>query len=129
MYREPATGKFSILGAFDRIFGRKFPAQHGPFGAYFAVTELKGKYDFSLRIVLAEDDQTKIFEYGMHVECDDPFQVVEFGGNFPPIEFPEPGDYRLQLYAGDEPLGERRILVLPAPESPDVSQASSENQE
>ena len=46
------------------------------------------------------------------LDFEDPRAVAEAALVFQKVEFPEAGEYRVQLYAGDEPLLERRILLV-----------------
>jgi hypothetical protein len=44
----------------------------------------------------------------------DPLVVLEVVFTQARVVFPEPGEYRLQLFAAGEPLLERRLQVFPA---------------
>ena len=43
----------------------------------------------------------------------DPIDEVEIAFGLVKLVFPDPGDYRVQLYADGQFLGERRFLVIP----------------
>ena len=67
-------------------------------------------------------DETRlpVVDYETVVNFQDPTEDVEIGFILPDLVFPEPGDYRLQLWSGGQLLRERRFLVIPLenPEQP-----------
>lgn len=117
MHRDPATGKFNLLGTFSTLGAQRFPA-NVRFCIYFAVTDGLGKTQISLRIVDAEPNvvaeprdpvftsPSTDFDFG-----EDPLMVWEsmvlFTG-----QLPKAGLYHCDLYANDELLMSRRLLVV-----------------
>ncbi|HET6162840.1 MAG TPA: hypothetical protein VFG37_04190 [Planctomycetota bacterium] len=45
----------------------------------------------------------------------DPREVIRLILYLSPIDFPEPGEYRIMLVVGEVVLAERRILAMPVP--------------
>ena len=120
IWRDPGTGKRTILGCFSVIFAKTFPAAHAMMAVYVAITDGRGKVPIVLKIVTAMDDQedeTVLIEATSEVEFSDPRTVVELDLHFGNLVFPKPGEYRFQLYAANEFLMERRLVVVQLPES------------
>jgi len=46
------------------------------------------------------------------VVFEDPRAVLELALHLQNVTFPEPGEYRLQLFSGSTPLMERRLVLL-----------------
>lgn len=111
IYREPTTGKPSLLGCFSVINAREFPATHPLISVYGAITDGRGRVQIKLRLTDVDDEREPIFEFTSEVEFIDPRSIQELVAGFVGVTFPEPGEYRLQLLANNEPLLERRIVL------------------
>jgi hypothetical protein len=111
-HRDGATGKFSLLGTFNAIAARSFPHVHPCMAVYLALTDGRGKTPLTLRLIDADEEEAPIFQIQATVDFPDPLQMVEVAFSCPRLEFRHAGEYRLQLFAGDEPLMERRLLVM-----------------
>ncbi len=111
-WRDPGSGKFTILGTYSTIGAMAFPAQHRALCVYFAMTDGRGSVPIKVRLVDANEELPPIFEAENPMEFTDPRAVHEgviVIGN--PV-FPAPGEYRLQLFGGTEPMMERRVLLV-----------------
>jgi hypothetical protein len=120
IWRDPGSGKRTILGTFSDLVAAKFPATHPQLAVYVVLTDIHGKMSIRLRLIDAEENAPHIFEGTCEVECPDPRCLVEVDYLHSQPVFPHPGEYRLQLFANHEFLMERRIcarkiepLVLP----------------
>jgi uncharacterized protein DUF6941 len=116
--RDMASGKFYIQGTYSIVSVPEFPWRHGPIMVYIAITNGHGKTPMKVRIVDVDDEREPLLEANSEMEFADPLQVVEVVIGCPPIVFPEPGEYRLQLYGAGEFLRERRLQVIPIPQPP-----------
>ena len=114
IHRDPGTGKRTILGCFSSIYAREFPATHPALAVYIAVTEGRGVVPIKVRMVDVDDEKDPIFEVEGEANFQDPRMVMDMDLFIPNLVFPEPGEYRIQLFASGEPLLERRIMVLEA---------------
>lgn len=47
---ENETGKKSIIGVFDRIWAKEFPAIHKPAAIYIRIADAEGTYDMRIRL-------------------------------------------------------------------------------
>jgi len=116
VYREPITGKFTLLGTFGRLTGTMFPIQ-AMFSIYFCLTDAIGEIPISFKIVdaraLMTDDDIKPLvdvQIPAPLVSQDPLMVIE--GIFAVgVAFPDSGVYHCELYAADEHLMSRRLLV------------------
>ncbi len=58
------------------------------------------------------DEREPIFLLEQEVELDDPQMVLEAVFQIPEVTFPSPGEYRLKLFANQEFLIERRLILF-----------------
>jgi hypothetical protein len=119
-HRDLATGKFSLLGIFDRVHARSFPTTHGPFSIYLNVTNLNGAYDVAVQVVRAADEspigETKSSQ---PIVVRDPLARVEMAMNLPgglPLE--KPGAYLFRLILNGKPSQDLVMTVLGPAEAP-----------
>jgi hypothetical protein len=117
IHRDASTGKKFILGTFNGIFAAKFPHRNPPFSMYLAITNGHGPTVLRLRIVEIDDPQSPIYESAHPVEMANPNEVLELTVGVQ-VVFPTPGDYRIQLFAGNEFLREVRLRVVHRPSAP-----------
>lgn len=109
--REAGTGKHSLIGIFSHIGASRFPATHPRLAVYLALSDGQGDVPVRLAIVDARDSSKRLVQAETVVPLNDPRTVAEAAIDFPNLVFPGPGDYRVQLYADDNLLMERRLMV------------------
>ena len=122
------TGKQSLIGMFSKIHTRGFPASHGQLCVYVALTEGHGDAELTIRIVDANDARPPIVEGRGKVRFKDPRAIANLVLQFHGLTFPQPGEYRVQIYSGGELLREARLALVqlkprpprskPGPEGP-----------
>jgi hypothetical protein len=112
VWRDPATGKCTILGTFSSIGAPAFPCSHPLMAVFVTVTDGRGKTPVKLRLIDADEENEPLFEGEVEVEWTDPRMIVEMIFVVQGIAFPAPGEYRFQLFSNSVPLMERRIVVL-----------------
>jgi hypothetical protein len=124
IYRESATGKFTLLGTFNSIRSNTFPCVHPQFAVYTILTDSRGKTPAIVRIVDAEAeggaDRPPIAEASFEVVLASPLDVAEVAGEFRNITFARSGQYRVQLWSREWLLLERRLMLF-GPEDPQRS--------
>jgi len=104
------TGMPSIIGVLQTISAPKYPARHARLAFFCELTNGHGKAKVTTRLIdLQQEDQT-ILEQTVQSQFVDVKQVVALGFGFEGIIFPHPGEYRFQIYAGTNLIGERRII-------------------
>lgn len=104
------SGKKSLIGLFDAIATTDLPCIVNELHVFLALTDGYGTVRLRLRCTRASTDE-ELFSAVQEVRFPDPLAVVEINMGFCGCEFPEPGEYRFQLYAGDTPLCERKFHV------------------
>ena len=115
------TGKQSLIGMFSRVHAPGFPAPHSQLSVFVALTEGYGKTELRIRIVDADDDRLPIVEGKGTVDFKNPRAIAHLALQFHGLRFPQPGEYRVQLYSGDELLREARLELVrlqPRPRKP-----------
>ncbi len=115
------TGKQSLIGMFCRIHARGFPASHPQLCVYVTLTEGYGETELRMRIVDANDERPPIVEGKGRVRFRDPRAIANLALQFHGLTFPEPGEYRVQLYSAGELLRDARlelVLLKPRPRKP-----------
>lgn len=120
IWRDPGTGKHTLLGTFATTAATDFPAVHPVMAFFIALTDGHGHVPLQLRLV-SVDEEDKLFEKDLSVDFPDPRLVAECAVHAQNVTFKHPGEYRLQLFSGSEPLMERRFVVtnVKVPEKPE----------
>jgi hypothetical protein len=117
--RDLATGKCFIQGTYTVIPARDFPFLHPSIVVYAAITNGHGQTPMKLRLVDANEEQEALFETETSLLFSDPLVVIEVAFTAANVVFPEPGEYRLQLFGAGHPLRERRLHVIPIEQPPE----------
>ena len=114
------TGKHSLIGLFSTIHSYRFPVMHSQLSVYAALTDGHGKTPLRIRIVDANDARPPLVEGQGAVEFKDPRAIANLVLQFRGLTFPEPGQYRVQLYCQDTLLREARLMLakVDRPEQP-----------
>lgn len=119
IFRDPSTGKRTLLGCFSSIVSSTYPAT-ARLAVHIALTDGYGKTPLTIRLVHADGEGDPVFEIKAEVDFPDPRIVGELDFTVGPATFSRPGEYRLQLEGRDnEMIVEKRLLVVdPTAESP-----------
>jgi len=110
-HRDPATGKFFLLGLFSMIGAREFPCRHPRLSVYVSLTDGLGTFPLELKLVHVDAEEKQIFDQEQEISLEDPRMVCEVVFQIDGLVIPGPGEYRLQLFANRDFLLERRIIV------------------
>ncbi len=106
------TGKQSLIGMFSKIHTRGFPATHPQLSVFVVLTDGHGATDLTIRIVDANDERPPLVEGKGKVNFKNPRAVANLALQFHGLRFPEPGEYRVQLYAEAQLLREARLTLI-----------------
>jgi len=119
VHRDPATGKFTLLGTFDSFVAKTYPAQI-KLAIYFAVTDGIGSCTLRLQLVDAKlgtidakiegDIEGRIFGVKGEHTFKDPLEVSEEAMELV-FSIPTPGVYLCELWANDNMLMQRRFVA------------------
>lgn len=82
---------------------------------YAALTDGRGKVKVVLQLVDADGENEPIFRGELDVDFVDPRMVAEIDFVMGGVTFPAAGEYRFQLFAGEDFLMERRLVVNQIP--------------
>lgn len=115
LHRDPGTKKVFLLGCFSTVIARSFPTVHPVMYLYCALTDGRGKVPVRIKLVDADEERSPIWEETFESEFADPRSVNETYWQILNTTFPEPGEYRFQVFAAGEFLMERRIMVIAHP--------------
>ncbi len=116
------TGKWSVIGLFDRIMAPSFPVVHPMLAIFLKFGDAQGRYRVRIELRDATDRRVALFE-GIEIEVKDPSQSAEVGLPAPMLPLEKPGKYQFQLYVNDEfaastDLNVVQIPVTPGPKPP-----------
>jgi hypothetical protein len=110
---DAMTAQYHLIGVISNVQGQ-FPLQLSQLCIYTELTNGHGVTPLRLRIIDAAEEHDAVVEAEIEVAIEDPLAVkqVVFGANG--LVFPEEGEYRLQFFAGDHLMLERRLLLVRA---------------
>lgn len=100
---DPASGKKSLIGIFDRINVAHFPTQH-PMFLYFKVADAEGKYDLSIRFIYSKTNSL-LAEARGGFNAPSRLMSVDNFVVFPPLAMVSPGRYEFHILANSIFLG------------------------
>src|SRR5262245_19711844 len=106
-WRDPYTGKHTLIGTFSAIGGPNFPVVHPIVTVYVALTDGRGKTLLKLQLTDLDDEHAPIFELEQEVDFTDARMMCEICFQAGGVTFPSPGEYRLKLFANGEFVIER----------------------
>jgi hypothetical protein len=112
VHADPATGKHTILGTFSEVAFEEFPAQFPCLCIYFCLTEGYGPMPIRLKVIDVNEERPAIFDVTEMVNFSSPKATVQHGVHIQGMPFHEPGEYRVQLFAGDNFLMDRMLNVV-----------------
>lgn len=107
---DKITGMPSLINIIQNINLPKFPIRHASLIFFCELTDGHGLTNTSVRLVDVQDDEKILFEQHGTVQFKDVKQVVSLAVNLQGIVFKTPGEYRFQILANDQLLGERRVI-------------------
>ena len=116
VWRDPNTGKHSLLGTFSGLGCPVFPLVTN-LAVYFAVTEGKGELPVRMELIDVDEERPAVFDAEGTFMFNDLREVVEGTFTFANLVFPEPGEYRLKLFVAGEFLMERALHLTLSPRS------------
>jgi hypothetical protein len=108
---EPLSGKASLLGLFSEFAAETFPAIYPLMAVYICMTDAHGKVPVELRLVDADEEHEPLLRVEDELDFSDRRAIMEWEVQMENVEFPAPGNYRLQFIASGEFLLERRLTI------------------
>jgi len=119
--QDRLTGKWSIIGVFDRVMAPSFPVVHPTVALYLRMSDAQGKYRLRVEFRDASDRRVGLFE-GIELEVKDPAQAIEVGLPTHMLPLEKPGKYQFQLFVNDDFSASAELtvvqLTVPPPKPP-----------
>lgn len=100
----------SLIGIFETISAPSYPARHARLCFFCEMTNGRGNVEVMLKLVDVDNEDKMMMEQKTTIPFEDVHQVKSMIYDLNGIVFPHQGEYRFQVYAGTEFLGERRII-------------------
>jgi hypothetical protein len=72
-----------------------------------------------MRLIDADEQREPVFSTEAAIQFADPLQILQIPFMAAGVPIPEPGEYRLQLFANDRFVRERRVMFVPIPKPPE----------
>jgi hypothetical protein len=106
--RDAMSGKWTIVGVYDKIRVTGFPAMHPNLGVYFRLMDAEGNYEIRVDVVRFTNDglETIAKVDGLNANVKTRMAPSDFGLNIQRVCFPDAGKYEVRLIANNELLGE-----------------------
>lgn len=112
VYTEPG-GKQALVGLFNRISARKFPAVHSCLCVFVSLTEALPGTKCKIDIVHAETDEAVVVAEGpMPSDDAGPIAVWDFVFRFENVNFKEAGKYYVRVFGNDTIILQRPFEVV-----------------
>lgn len=111
VHRDRDTGKWYLMGAFNRLSFREFPTTVPAIQVFLGLIEDNGIFDLRLRIVDVNEEDEPIHELAGQLEGRDPLKLFDFPITLANVRFPEAGEYRLQVLVAGEVIAERKLAI------------------
>jgi hypothetical protein len=108
---DRTTRKKTLVGTFNQISARTFPACHPSLVVFLALTGGQGEYDIQLRLRLSDGEHSTILELSGPIQFDNPLHINEMSFTLNGVVFPEPGRYTFEVSADNGFLAERPFTV------------------
>ena len=114
--REHGTGKLSLIGCFTTYNFQMFPIVAPPFVVTILLTNLEGQLEnFPITVRIEAATSGHVLASSMaQLNTTQPIprtDIVEVPIAIPPINYPEPGIYKVKALAQNEELGQRDLTV------------------
>jgi len=108
---DEATKKKTLVGVFDHIMVKQFPARHGPVALYARLFDSEGTHECGVDYIRT-DTQEVLGNAKGQINVRSRNKSFEFSLNLPAIEIPEPGEYEFRLYLDNRMMHRARLTVL-----------------
>ena len=111
-------GRPSLIDVLQVISFPKYPARQARLTLFCEMTNGHGEVSVVIRLVDVKQDEKVLLEQNVKTKFIDVRQVVGLCYGFEGVVFQQPGEYRFQIYAGANLLGERRIICRESKKKP-----------
>lgn len=108
--RDEKTQKVSLIGLFNAIHAKTFPARHPLMHAYIALTNGHGKHKIKIQFIRDEDNEIIVSMDG-EMEFPNPLAIIELNLEWRGMQFDKPGNHNVQVLSDEEIIGSRKFIV------------------
>jgi hypothetical protein len=108
---DEATKKKTLVGVFDHIMVKQFPARHGPVALYARMFDSEGVHDCNVDYVRVETQEILGNATGQ-IQVKSRNRSFEFSLNLPAIDLPQPGEYEFRLYIDNRLMQKSRLMAV-----------------
>jgi hypothetical protein len=112
--QDRATGKWSVIGVFDRLLAPAFPCVHPSLAVYVRLADAQGAYAVRIEFRDSEDRCVASIE-GIRVEVAERTRAVDFGVVAHGLRLDRAGLYHFQLYLNGEFAASVPLEARPLP--------------
>lgn len=109
---DERSKKKTLVGVFDVIHVKNFPALHPSLSIYARLTDAEGQYKFRMDYVQVKNDGLLFRVETPNIAIADRLRVQELVMQFPPIQIPEPGEYEFRLWANERYIGRVKFTAV-----------------
>ena len=101
--RDPASGKWNLIGIFNQVAASRFPTQR-PLSVYLKLADAVGTYRLEIRFVQVRTGEQLALATA-NLEISDRLASQDVGVAFPRVPIPAEGKYEFQIWANGMHLG------------------------
>ncbi len=101
--RDPASGKWNLIGIFNQVSASRFPTQR-PLSVYLKLGDAAGMYRLEIRFVQVRTGEQLALATA-NLEISDRLASQDVGVAFPRVPIPAEGKYEFQVWANGMHLG------------------------
>ena len=98
-----ASGKWCVIGVFDRIVAARFPVVHPSLGLFLTISDAEG--DYEVKVEFRNEESKVLAEFGgIRLTAPHRLATVPFGVQTDNLKLPAPGRYSFVPYFNGEPV-------------------------
>lgn len=111
--RDALSNEYSIIGITSEMAAPKFPLQAPAFFCFTELTGVHGDIEIEFRIVDENEERPPVAQAkAAGAASDGPLGVAQIAAMMAGLVYPEPGQYRLQLFSRGTLLAERKFKMV-----------------
>jgi len=114
VHRDSVSGKYTVLGTYATLGVPFFPWTQDAVIVYLAFTDAEGKFSLRLRVIDAAQKAPPLIQQESILYLSQPRMVAERAFVLINLQFPEPGEYRVQLFSDGHLIRERSLKLMKA---------------
>lgn len=110
VFVDPTTKQKTLLGLYPHVVAESFPAPQPRLWFFLSFMGAAEPIDMRLRLIRVGASEP-LFEVGGRMDCSDERLIYDFLAAIENVTFAEPGEYRLEAFAGDVLFDVRALFV------------------